>query len=100
MPHFLVHEIPGPEWDRSTPRREQLGWAAHAAFIDSLFDQRVVVLGGPVGDPDYGPALLVVAAENEDQVRTHLADDPWNGTILTIERIQRWSIWIGDLPGV
>jgi uncharacterized protein YciI len=98
LQHFLVTEAPGPEWDRSKPRREQPGWDAHAAFVDSLADQGVVVLGGPLGDPDYGPALLVVAAENEDEVRKHLADDPWIGTILTIESIEPWSIWIGALP--
>lgn len=57
-----------------------------------------VVLGGPLGDPDYGPALLVFAAEHEDDVRRHLADDPWTDTILTVERIERWSIWVGSLP--
>ncbi len=32
-------EIPGPEWDRARPRREQLGCDAHAAFVDSLGDR-------------------------------------------------------------
>ena len=41
--------------------------------------------------------MLVFAAESEDEVRTRLADDPWNDTILTIESIRRWSIWIGSL---
>jgi uncharacterized protein YciI len=96
--HFLVTEVPGPEWDRSRPRREQLDWDAHAAFIDGLADQGVVVLGGPLGDPDYGPALLLVAAGSVADVHNHLADDPWLGTILTIESIQHWSIWIGTPP--
>jgi hypothetical protein len=99
LQHFLVTEVPGPKWDRSHPRREQPGWNAHAAFIDNLADHGVVVLGGPLGDPDYGPALLVIAAESEQAVRKHLADDPWLGTILTIQSLQRWSIWIGSLPG-
>lgn len=97
--YCVVIEHPEAEWGRSRPRREQLGWEAHAAFIDGLANQGVVVLGGPVGDPDYGPALLVVAAGSEDQVRNHFADDPWIDTILTITGIQRWSIWIGVLPG-
>jgi uncharacterized protein len=93
-----VTEIPGPAWDRSRRRREQAAWEEHAAFIESLAEQGVVVLGGPVGDPDYGPALLVVAAETEQDLRKHLSDDPWLGTILSIESIQHWSIWIGSLP--
>jgi uncharacterized protein YciI len=97
MSYFLVTQYPGPQWDRSRPRREQRGWDEHAAFIDHLAERGVVVLGGPLGDPDYGPALLVFAAEHEDDVRSHLADDPWSDTILTVERIERWSIWVGSL---
>lgn len=68
MSYFLVTELPGPKWDHALPRREQARWAEHAAFIDTLAEQGGVVLGGPLGDPDFGPALLVVDAENEDDV--------------------------------
>ena len=56
-------------------------------------------MGGPVGDPDFGPAVLVFAAESEAEVGKRLADDPWTNTILTVESIQPWSIWIGSLAG-
>ena len=69
------------------------------AFIDGLAEQGVIVLGGPVGDPDFGPALLILAAESEDEVYTHLSEDPWLNTTLRVENVQRWSIWIGSLPG-
>jgi hypothetical protein len=57
----------------------------------------VVVLGGPLEDPDFGPALLVFATETEADVRDWLSEDPWIGTILAVESVQRWSIWIGSL---
>jgi hypothetical protein len=57
----------------------------------------VIVLGGPLGDPDFGPALLIFAAESADEVHTHLSHDPWFNTILRVENVQRWSIWIGSL---
>ncbi len=97
MSHFLVTLLPGPAWDRSRPRREQAGWDAHAGFVDRLAEEGVVVVGGPLGDPDYGPALLVVAAESVDAVREHLAADPWLGTILTVDSVEPWSIWVGGL---
>ncbi len=97
MSYFLVTELPGPAWDRSRPRREQVGWDAHAAFVDGLADEGAVVAGGPLGDPDYGPALLVFAAASADAVRERLAADPWLDTILTVESIERWSIWVGRL---
>jgi len=36
--------------DRSPPRRAQSGWDAHAALMDALVAEGLVVLGGPVGD--------------------------------------------------
>jgi hypothetical protein len=43
--------------------------------------------------------LLVFAAAGEDEIRKRLADDPWMDTILKVESIQPWSIWVGTLPG-
>lgn len=99
LDYFLVTELPGPSWDHSRPRREQDGWDEHAAFVDGLAEQGVIVLGGPLGDPDFGPALLIFAAESENEVHAHLSEDPWLDTILRVEKVQRWSIWIGSLPG-
>ena len=99
MSHFLVTEVPGPDWDPARPRRQQDGWDEHAAFVDGLAAEGLVVVGGPLGDPDHGPALLVFAATGEDEVRKRLADDPWMDTILKVESIQPWSIWVGTLPG-
>ncbi len=97
LDYFLVTERPGPGWDHSRPRREQDGWDEHATFVDGLAEQGVIVLGGPLGDPDFGPALLVVAAESENEVHTYLSGDPWLKTILEVEAVERWSIWIGSL---
>ena len=97
--YFLVMVVPGPAWDHARPRREQDGWDEHAAFVDGLSNEGVVVFGGPLGDPAFGPALLVFHAESEAEIRRRLADDPWMETILTVESIQTWSIWVGTPPG-
>ena len=96
---FLVTQVAGPAWDYSRPRREQDGWDEHAAFVDGLAAEGLIVLGGPVGDPDVGPVLVVFEAESEAEIRRRLADDPWMDTILTVETIQPWSIWVGTPPG-
>jgi hypothetical protein len=59
----------------------------------------VVVFGGPLGNPVFGPALLVFHTESEAEIRRSLADDPWMDTILTVESIRPWSIWVGTPPG-
>ena len=93
--YFLVTRAWGPAWDPARPRRGQDGWDEHAAFMDALVDEGFVVLGGPVGDVDTGRALVVVQAECEGAVRERLARDPWPEELLTIESVERWSIWLG-----
>ena len=64
---FLVRLARGPARDHSLPRREQWGWDAHAAIID------------------------------ETTIALRLGDDPWSESLLTIDRIERWSVWPGSL---
>lgn len=95
MSYFLVTESHGPTWEAGRPRREQLGYAEHAAFMDRLTEAGTILLGGPLGDDvDAGDALLVVRAADEGQARDALTPDPWLGTVLSIASIQRWSLWL------
>lgn len=92
--YFLVKHVPGPAWDRSRPRREQDGWGEHAAFMDGLTAEGVIVLGGPVGAGDGDYALLVVDAQSEAAIRARLAADPWADGILRVESVEPWSVWL------
>jgi uncharacterized protein YciI len=95
VPHYLVTECRGPNWDPAHPRRAQDGFEQHAAFMDSLVEQGTVLLGGPLGDDvNAGDALVVISADDEAGVRAILAPDPWLGTVLAIKSIQRWSLWL------
>jgi uncharacterized protein YciI len=69
---------------------EQSGWPAHASFMDGLVDDGFVVLGGPLADEHR--VVLVVEAESEDAVRSTLAADPWSGTHLVVDGVDRWTI--------
>jgi uncharacterized protein YciI len=97
--YFLVKHVPGPRWDPARRRREQAGWDEHAAFMDGLTEEGVIVLGGPVGTGDGDYALLVCDAEDEEQLRARLADDPWAGGVLTVESVEPWSVWLRAQPG-
>jgi uncharacterized protein YciI len=92
--YFLLETERGPAWDDSRARREQGSWDAHAAFIDGLVGEGVVVLGGPVGDLAGDRALLVVQAASEDEARARLASDPWAGGVLSIASVRPWTIWL------
>jgi uncharacterized protein YciI len=95
MAYFLVTESRGPEWDSSRPRRGQRDFAEHAAIMDRLVDEGTILLGGPVGqDPDAGDVVLVVEASNEAGVHAALSVDRWIGTVLTVARVEPWTLWL------
>jgi hypothetical protein len=90
---FAVVREHGPAWRRSLALEEQEGWREHAAFMNALADEGVVVLGGPLGDGER--VLLAVAAGSADEVRARLAPDPWSGSMLVIASIEPWDIRLG-----
>ncbi len=92
--YYLVERAKGPAWDHSRGRRDQDGWDAHAAFMDALAEEGVVLLGGPIGEGDGENALLIVDAESEAEIRARLAEDPWTDDMLTIESVKPWSVWL------
>ncbi len=46
MACFAVTLIPGPNWDAAQGVRDQSGWDEHAAFMDGLVAEGLIVLGG------------------------------------------------------
>ena len=50
-------------------------------------------MGGPL--IDEGGSLLIVNAEDENEVREKLKNDPWaRHSILKLESVKRWQIFI------
>jgi len=94
---FIVTSAVGPNRDPSKGTREQPFWDEHAAFIDGLVDQGFIFMGGPLIYETGLPcgALLIVNADNENEVRENLKNDPWfERGILKLESVQRWQIFI------
>ena len=90
---FVVISSAGPNRDRSKGTREQPFWDEHAAFIDQLVAEGFILMGGPL--VDEGGSLLIVNAEDENEVREKLKNDPWRDQgILKLESIKRWQIFI------
>jgi hypothetical protein len=88
--YYVVLRRTGPAWDPSLPLEQQSGWDEHATFMDGLVDQGFVVLGGPLADEVR--VVLAVEAGSEQEVRATLARDPWHGTHLVIDGVDRWTI--------
>jgi hypothetical protein len=94
---YVVVRRSGPRWDPARPLEEQEGWDEHAAFMDGLVDAGFVVLGGPLADEQR--VVLAVEAAGEDEVRATLARDPWSGTHLVVDSVDRWTIRLDGRPG-
>ena len=90
---FVVISSAGPGRDLSKVTREQPLWDEHAAFIDQLVADGFVLMGGPF--PDEAGAMLIVNADDENEVREKLKSDPWmEHGILKLESVKRWEIFI------
>jgi hypothetical protein len=93
---FAVLRARGPAWDDSKPLESQAGWAAHAAFMDDLFDRRIAALVGPLeGTRD---ALLILRASSASEIVERLALDPWTTSgLLVTKQISPWQLRLGSL---
>jgi uncharacterized protein YciI len=93
---FVVLRSRGPAWDDARELEEQADWAAHAAFMDTLFAEGFVALVGPLeGTRD---ALLVLRASSEAEILDRLASDPWTlSGLLVTRQISPWQIRLGTL---
>jgi uncharacterized protein YciI len=90
---FVTISSAGPNRDPSKGTREQPLWDEHAAFIDQLVAEVFVLMGGPL--IDEGGAMLIVNADDENEVREKLKGDPWmEHGILKLESVKRWEIFI------
>jgi hypothetical protein len=94
--YFVVLRRTGPAYDHGRPLEDQTGWDEHAAFMDGLVDDGLVVLGGPLADEVR--VVLVCEARSEDEVRAAFARDPWHGSHLVVDTVDAWTIRLGGRP--
>jgi uncharacterized protein YciI len=98
MPTFALTLVHGPNWDNAHPIRSQDAWSEHAAFMDALVAEGLIVVGGPLDEGDR--TLHLVDAADEAHIRTRLSEDPWAAMgLLEIGSIQRWQLWLDGRPG-
>jgi len=88
---FAVIRIKGQAWDSDKPLRMQTGWDEHAAFMDKLVDDEIIVLGGPLEEP--GSSMVIFDAAGEGEIRKILERDNWTKiNLLEIDEIKKWTI--------
>jgi hypothetical protein len=99
---FAVITARGPRWDATRGIRSQDEWESHAACMDRLVDEGVIVLGGPIGGAPGQPdeiALLAIRADSAEHVHSLFDADPWIVSgILKLASVRPWTIWLDSRP--
>ena len=93
---FAVTRTRGPAWNPSLGLEQQDDWRGHADFMNALQRDGFVLLGGPLeGTADV---LLIVCANDDNEIRTRLAADSWTSKdLLRIKQIVPWTLRLGSL---
>jgi hypothetical protein len=75
----FIREV-GPAWIDGQGAFEQPGVNDHAAFMNALADEGLVLFAGPLAGSERGRirVLVISDAASEDEMGRHLADNPWN----------------------
>jgi len=97
MSYYAVIREAGPGWIEGGIAA-QPDVADHAAFMNNLADEGLVLFAGPLAGTETGRlrALLIMEANTEREIRERLADDPWVHTDrLAIARIEPWNLIVG-----
>ena len=90
---FVILWAHGPTWVEGKTVREQPYWTEHADFIDPLFDNGTVVMGGPFADGTG--SLVIVEAENEQEVADLFARDPFVvHNIFALSFLKQWQLFV------
>ena len=97
MSYYAVIREAGPSWTDGGIA-DQPDVADHAAFMNDLAGEGFVLFAGPLAGTENGllRALLILKADDDDEIRDRLADDPCARTDrLVITRIERWNLVVG-----
>lgn len=98
MSYFVVIRDAGPGWTDPKAAFEQPGVDEHAAFMNALADEGIVVFAGPLAGSEHGRirVLLIVTADSEAVIHDRLAPDPWAQTQrLVTTSVEPWNLFVG-----
>lgn len=100
MSAFAVNREAGPAWLDGMGAFEQPGVSDHAAFMNGLADEGVILFAGPLAGTESSRirVLLIADANNETDIRHRLAGDPWElADRITTTTIEPWTLLVGAL---
>ena len=100
MSLFAVHREAGRSWDDDCGAFDQPGVGDHAAFMNGLADEGVILAAGPLAGTEAGRirVLLLADAVDEAAITERLAADPWEQAHrITTTTIEPWTLVVGSV---
>lgn len=98
MSLYAVTREAGPNWIDGSGAFHQPAANEHAAFMNGLADEGLVLFAGPLAGTEAGRirVLLIVDVADAAEVYDRLADDPWaRAELLRIVSVEPWMLLIG-----
>jgi uncharacterized protein YciI len=90
---FATFFSPGPAWRAGKTSCQQPYWTEHAAFMEQLFEDGTVILGGPYADATK--LLVIIEALHEEEVHTRFEHDPFViHEMVCISSVHEWLIFL------
>src|SRR3954453_20033004 len=98
MSQFVVTRAAGPNWTEGIGAFEQPDVNEHAAYMNALADEGVLLFAGPVGGSEQARirVVLIADADSEAEVRRLLSQDPWERTDRVVtSSVESWNVIVG-----
>ena len=90
---YVIFFSPATAWITGKTSREQPYWTEHAAFMDALFEDGIVIMGGPFAD--YSSIVVIIEASDDNEARDLFRRDPFilQG-ILHLSSVHEWLVFL------
>ncbi len=98
MSLYAVIREAGPGWTNGKGAFGQPAANDHAAFMNTLADDGVVLFAGPLTGSEHGRirVLLIADAASEADIHRRLAEDPWAAALrLVTVSVEPWILLVG-----
>ena len=98
MSLFAITREAGPGWTDGKGAFEQPAVNDHAAFMNDLANEGVVLFAGPLAGSEHNRirVLLIADADSETDIHQRLAADPWVRTQqLVTTCVEPWNLLTG-----
>ena len=95
---FVIEHSAGPAWVDGTPYPEQPGIERHIAFMRSLDERGVLILGGPFTDLHAGApvGMALVRLGSQEEAEALASGDASVSAGLIRYRVRPWRVPMGS----